>query len=226
MMRLIAIVMGAVGGMVTTSEGRRLLENAYVGAPFVILRNHLRFYLDREDPSECIAQLRRTGLRFRRIDASRFPPDCPIANPVAIWLPLNEKRFLSCQLALSLHRYFQESLQDIALRDLGQRVRKLYDLGVRSCRPMTGHRFLLSEHAYANAIDVSAFELADGELIEVEEHWNEGSARERFLRDAARAACEVFHMVITPDEDEGHGNHLHFDMGRSRAVCSSIPPFR
>ncbi len=214
--RLTAIGIITLGTIVATSEGRRLLENAYVGAPFVMLRNRLRPYLEREDGIRCLSLLRGSGLPFKEIDASRFPPECPIVSPVAIRYPLHENRFVTCRLALAVQTFFEESLQDIALKHLGQRVRKLHDMGVRSCRTMSGHRFLLSEHAYSNAIDIAAFELASGELIEVAKHWHEGAGKEHFLREASLAACGTFQMVITPDGNEEHRDHLHLDLGRSR----------
>ena len=218
--RLMTIAIITVGVMVATSEGRRLLENAYIGAPFILLRNRLRPYLERKDGAQCMVSLRASGLSFSQVNASRFPPDCPIVSPVAIRHPLSEKRFMTCRLALSIHAFFEGTLQEIALKHLGQRVRVLHDLGVRSCRTMDGHRFLLSEHAYANAIDISAFELANGERIEVVKHWNEGAGREHFLRQASRAACDVFQMVITPDENEAHDDHLHLDLGTSKGCLT------
>ena len=34
-----------------------------------------------------------------------------------------------------------------------------------------------------------------------------------FVREAARRACDFFAMVVTPDHDTEHANHVHADAG-------------
>jgi hypothetical protein len=63
---------------------------------------------------------------------------------------------------------------------------------------MTGHRFLLSEHALSNAIDLASFHLANGDVTEVERHWSGGGVEAAFLREAARAAGLPQFVVPVP----------------------------
>jgi hypothetical protein len=84
----------------------------------------------------------------------------------------------------------------------------------------------LSEHAKANAIDVSGFVLADGRVISVRSGWRtedsdasgdeDAEAEAAFLRDVHGGACGLFRGVIGPDGDAAHADHFHFDMGRWR----------
>jgi hypothetical protein len=73
-----------------------------------------------------------------------------------------------------------------------------------------------SAHATANAIDVSAFDLADGRKISVLRGWTGGTSSERrFLRLVAKSACRRFSTVLDPDYNEVHRDHLHLELGAS-----------
>ena len=107
-------------------------------------------------------------------------------------------------------------MQPAAKAWLGSRVVKVESFGTYSCRPVdnrAGAR--LSEHGRANAVDIGAFVLADGRRITVKEGWN-GSDEDvrRFLRAAHDAGCRRFGIVLGPDADAFHRDHLHFDMGQ------------
>jgi hypothetical protein len=73
----------------------------------------------------------------------------------------------------------------------------------------------LSEHGRANAIDIAAFNLANGRRITVKADWNGPDDKARaFLRDLHTAACRRFNVVLGPDANAFHQDHFHFDMGR------------
>jgi hypothetical protein len=74
----------------------------------------------------------------------------------------------------------------------------------------------MSEHATGRAIDLAGFELADGSRVSVKDDWDEGQ-RGRFLREIATRACAYFSVVLTPETDRHHRDHLHLDVGPWRA---------
>ncbi|HEU0133384.1 MAG TPA: extensin family protein, partial [Allosphingosinicella sp.] len=88
--------------------------------------------------------------------------------------------------------------------------------GTYSCRPVNGRPGArLSEHGRSNAVDIAAFVLADGRRISVLAGWNGGDEDvRRFLRDIHKAGCRRFGIVLGPDADSFHRDHLHFDMGQ------------
>jgi hypothetical protein len=98
-------------------------------------------------------------------------------------------------------------------------VARIDHFGAYSCRANTGRRNQLSEHAYGLAIDISGFRLSDGEIISVERDWSRPGPRGAFLHQLARAACGYFSVVLTPDSNADHFNHMHLDIGRDR-LCS------
>jgi hypothetical protein len=47
----------------------------------------------------------------------------------------------------------------------------------------------------------------------VKQGWRGDSASRGFLRDLRLRACLLFNMVLSPDYNADHDDHLHFDMG-------------
>ena len=71
-----------------------------------------------------------------------------------------------------------------------------------------------SEHSTANAIDLSGFRLADGTSVSVLGDWRSNGAKARFLRDVRDGACRLFSTALSPDYNEAHADHFHFDQAR------------
>ena len=62
-----------------------------------------------------------------------------------------------------------------------------------------------------------ACDLAGGRRITVRDGWNGPDADARaFLRQVHAAACRRFNVVLGPDANAFHRDHLHFDMGNGR----------
>ena len=70
-----------------------------------------------------------------------------------------------------------------------------------------------SEHATANAIDISGFRLADGTRISVRRDWNGERKKSQFLRAVHQRACGYFRVALSPDFNRAHHDHFHFDRG-------------
>ena len=127
---------------------------------------------------------------------------------------------LQCPMTISSHIWLRD-INPIAEKLLGAKIRKIYHYGTYSCRRMRGNSSgNWSEHAYANAWDISAFELENGMVISVLEHWPKVRSPEgRFLRRARDRACKVFRVTLSPDYNEAHHDHFHLDNGPSLS-CS------
>jgi hypothetical protein len=210
---LLAALAIVVAVAALSSEARRMLENWYVGAPFALTVNAMRVRLNPRNDDGCLERLAASGQPFRKIPDTDFPPDCPVVHAVALEWPVRSLRFMTCGLATAVHAYWTDGLQRLASDILGEPIVRIGDLGVRNCRPMTGHRFLRSEHAFANAIDFAEFELASGDIVRVKDAWYGDDRRAWFVHEAARRACDFFSMVVTPDHDPDHRDHIHVDVG-------------
>ena len=127
----------------------------------------------------------------------------------------------TCGLAAAWAMFERHALDVAARETLGTRVVRVEHAGVYACRNLYGRaQGRRSEHATANAIDVSAFVMADGRRIDMKRDWDSEKQPERaaFLRAVRDEACRYFNVVLGPDYNEAHRDHFHLDMGRSR-VC-------
>lgn len=68
----------------------------------------------------------------------------------------------------------------------------------------------LSEHAFANAMDLHGFDLA-GRQVGVKGPPS-GSPEASFLAAVRAGACAEFTTVLGPGSDPSHEDHLHLDM--------------
>ncbi len=79
---------------------------------------------------------------------------------------------LTCPMVVPLHDWVEAGLQPIARALFGVPIATLTGVGTYQCRDRVGGTVgLRSEHAVANAIDITAFVLADGRAIDVKAHW-------------------------------------------------------
>jgi hypothetical protein len=79
-----------------------------------------------------------------------------------------------------------------------------------------------SEHGFANALDVTGFELEDGRSLTLPGDWADAlSTGGRLLRFAHDAACARFTTTLGPEANALHADHLHFDMGCHGARCTA-----
>lgn len=126
-----------------------------------------------------------------------------------------------CAVSIAMALWNRDVVQPLAQRYFGQRVVALENLGSYNCRKIAG-REAQSEHSTANAIDISAFVLADGTRISLINDWNDADVRREFLVAVRDGSCGLFSTVLSPDYNQAHADHFHFDMAERTAgwtVC-------
>ncbi|MBS0242541.1 MAG: extensin family protein [Proteobacteria bacterium] len=120
---------------------------------------------------------------------------------------------LRCEMIPALEQWNKDVVQPVARRFYGLPVIEMKVLASFGCRPINhvgGAR--LSEHGHANAVDIGAFQLADGRWISVKAGWY-GDPRERaFLRSIHDGGCQIFMTVLGPNFDGNHRDHFHLDL--------------
>lgn len=85
-----------------------------------------------------------------------------------------------------------------------------------ACRTRNNRRGArLSEHAKGNAIDISAFVMADGSRLTVLGDWN--GRNSNVMRRLHASACGSFGTVLGPNSDRFHQDHFHFDVASYRS---------
>lgn len=167
----------------------------------------------------CMDALSERGARFDIAVVPVAGRSCVLTDGVSLrhaQMAVEPAATMSCPLALTLAEFEGRVIQPAARRHFGRSAAIMRQIGAYSCRMRTGGSGRLSHHASGRAIDIAGFEIEGGERVMVKEHWRDPGPRGRFLREIAREACESFSVVLTPNHDVWHADHLHFDIGRDR----------
>lgn len=176
----------------------------------------------RNDPQLCEQALATSSLRYRKQADSPASAKCPLSDVLRIeagQARLSSSFLASCPLAVAYALFEHHGLQPAAQRVFGQRVTQVDHLGSFACRNVYNRKQgRLSQHATANALDISGFRLADGQRIVLARDWQGEDMKARFLREVQKAGCKSFNTVLGPDYNAAHRNHFHLDMGRWQ-VC-------
>jgi hypothetical protein len=192
------------------------------------------YVLGPPDPyADCETELAQSGVKFHAASIpvhvapkAKFSCGAPqvvayIRGPGSI--AYNAAPIVTCTMALALAS-FERILQKEAIAIFGSPVARIEQLGTYNCRVMSAYPTWVSEHSYANAIDIGSFTLKNGKTVEVLRDFDVGDApptkpAAAFLRVVSRRANDedVFSHVLTPFFDRNHRNHFHLDLSRYRA---------
>jgi hypothetical protein len=173
---------------------------------------------------QCVADLGKAKVRFTPLANENFGGGCSAIDAVKlidVGTPVTNLGPMTCPLARNFAGWVQYAVRPAARKFLGSEVVKVETFGTYSCRNIYGGRSgRLSQHAFANAIDVSAFVLKDGRRITLLGGWNGRSDEQEFLRTLHASACKRFGTVLGPNYNAAHHNHFHFDMNGQRGPGS------
>jgi hypothetical protein len=172
-----------------------------------------------ETGRQCLSSLKAADVRYTPLPNQSYGGGCQTIDTVKLMRLSTEATNLgpmTCELAASFAAWAKHAVRPAARQYLDSDVVKIETMGTYSCRKVNGAKSgKLSEHAFGNAVDVSAFMLDDGRRISVLSGWNGNSDERAFLRRLHESACKRFGTVLGPNYNAAHANHFHFDMGKS-----------
>lgn len=149
------------------------------------------------------------------------PRSCGAIRPLKVshtafgQVEMTPTALVRCPMVPAIDDWVRLSVLPAARQWFGQDIVSIKHMGTYSCRPRNNKRGgKLSEHGFANAIDVSGFVLADGRSISVLKGWKADPAQRNFLRTVYADACQHFNTTLGPDTNAAHRNHFHFDLAR------------
>lgn len=117
-----------------------------------------------------------------------------------------------CNITARLYLWERFIVQPAAQRYFSQPVKEIMQLGSYNCRTIHGSSHM-SQHATANAIDISGVHLASGKTITIKRNWSTSGPEAAFLHELRDGTCRFFNLTLSPDYNADHADHLHVDMG-------------
>lgn len=169
------------------------------------------------------------------VEAEALPPiddgDCAERSPLSVSallvngrrVPLSSPAILNCEMAGTLGPWASD-VDNYAFARENTRIEQLAVGTSYMCRDrnVAGGSDRLSEHGFADALDVAGFTMSDGRSVSVASGWADASGPDgRLLRFAHDAACARFSTVLGPEANAEHADHFHLDLGCHGAQCSA-----
>lgn len=173
----------------------------------------------------CMADLGSRAAAFTPLPDTYYGAGCSAVGAVKLAslrsdtkrLSLSNLGPMTCDLADTFAGWARFGVDRAAQQILGSPLVRIETMGTYNCRNIAGSA-RRSGHAHARAIDVSGFVLADGRRITVEGNWEDKSPEvRRFFTAIHTSACKRFGMVLGPDYNPAHHNHLHLEVGGRKA---------
>jgi hypothetical protein len=187
------------------------------------------------DDAYCLPRLASLGSDFQGLE-SISEGACGIVAPIELAaigsgdteVKLTPAATLDCRVGDALARWLADVVQPAAQEHFGGRVTAVRVAASYHCRTRDNLKGApLSEHAFGNAIDISAFRVGEGKAaqwIAVGPRDDGAAADAKFLSAIREEACGRFTTVLGPGSDAFHEEHFHLDLaarnkrGKSRGL--------
>nr|WP_249429056.1 extensin family protein [Enterobacter bugandensis] len=220
---LIIFILGAIA-----TAGYRWLPSYY--NPFTPLNlddppgRITQYKLRRLTPEACASLLAQANQKnlIRTLAVADSGGECPLNNVVRVRdfgpVSLNGSFLASCPLALSSALFVSQQARPLTKRFTGSELTRIEHLGSFACRNIY-HRpdARRSEHATAEALDIAAFRLANGERVTVLNGWKSAKTQP-WLKALLAASCGYYGNGLGPEYNAAHASHFHLGM-RGFGLC-------
>ncbi|HDR2408017.1 MULTISPECIES: extensin family protein [Enterobacter] len=183
-----------------------------------------QYKLRRLTPEACASLLAQANQKklIRTQAVADSGGECPLNNVVRVRdfgpVSLNGSFLASCPLALSSALFVSQQARPLTKRFTGSELTRIEHLGSFACRNIY-HRpdARRSEHATAEALDIAAFRLANGERVTVLNGWKSAKTQP-WLKALLAASCGYYGNGLGPEYNAAHASHFHMGM-RGFGLC-------
>ncbi|HHD7240830.1 TPA: extensin family protein [Enterobacter cloacae] len=183
-----------------------------------------QYKLRRLTPEACASLLSQANQKafIRTQPVADSAGACPLHNVVRVRdfgpVSLNSSFLASCPLALSSALFVSQQARPLTRTWTGSELVRIEHLGSYACRNIY-HRpdARRSEHATAEALDISAFRLANGERVTILHGWR-STKTQPWLQALLTASCGYYGNGLGPEYNAAHANHFHLGM-RGFGLC-------
>jgi hypothetical protein len=174
------------------------------------------------DIDACLARLAALGVSVRAASAPVDGKACIISMPIRVetvmvrhgrgsLIQFPDLPLIDCRLAEPLARWVGGVVAPVSAASFSSALKAVRMGPGYECRNRNREAASkISAHATGLALDVSGFELANGQIVSIGSASNPVS--EEALGTVRTAACGWFTTVLGPGSDAEHKNHLHVDI--------------
>ncbi len=171
----------------------------------------------RPQAEACRERLARLGVRFEirppLRDGSCGAPEPLLVSGLTENVEVEPAATMTCPVAEALALWTTDVVAVESERHLRTKpVRLLIGTSYECRNQRSGGK--MSEHAFANAVDVMGFEVAGRAPVAVAAR--DATPEAHFQAAVRAAACTRFTTVLGPGSDAAHGDHLHLDLRARR----------
>ncbi len=177
-------------------------------------------------PQDRESRMAALGVQYQRVADEENRMGCTIVDGVEVTaignVKLTRPALLTADMAERLGRWVRDVVEPQVRSTMRSELASIEVLGSYSCRTAYGRRYRgrlagpLSQHAFANAVDIGAFHFADGRSAQYSKNWRQPDDARSFLHATAQAACDIFVTTLTPDYDRYHRDHIHIDASQTK----------
>lgn len=177
---------------------------------------------DLSEVRKCEFELKKRKIEFTVLDKITDPKGCLVERPLQLsglsgGIALSGDIVARCGVVLALDNLISHVATPSAKQHLGKRLNEVKISTSYQCRTrngVTGAK--VSEHGFANGIDIIGFGFDDETVIAVSPKEDitssEGLNTAKFQVAVRAGACAYFTTVLGPGSNAAHAEHFHFDL--------------
>lgn len=174
-----------------------------------------------DDPTPCLDRISKLGMKIEPL-APIAAGACGAEHPFRMTampdgVAAAPGAEVGCPMAEALARWVLEVVEPEAEKHLKLVPKKVLIGTSYECRGQNRDAAAkLSEHAFANAVDVMGFAFEKGPTLNVTMRGDD-TPEGRFQAAVRSGACTYFNTVLGPGSDPSHSDHLHLDKRERKA---------
>lgn len=168
----------------------------------------------------CESKLTRRGVQFELVDPILDEKGCRAERPIKVSIlskgvTLSAPIIARCEVVHAFNEAVTKVIMPTAKIHLEKSLVQIQTSTSYQCRTRYSAKGAkISEHGFANAIDITGFQFADGSSLAVAPNGDLNEAQ--FLSSVRAAGCAFFTTVLGPGSNAAHDDHFHFDLAHRK----------
>jgi len=173
----------------------------------------------------CETELKRRGVVYRLSEPISDPKGCRAERPLLVTalskgVKLSSPVTARCEVIQAFDNAVSRVMSPSAITHFEKKLTQIQTSTSYHCRTRYNAKGTkISEHGFANAIDITGFRFEDGSSLKVQpiRDLETSDLKAAKFQAAVRAAgCAFFTTVLGPGSNAEHDDHFHFDLAHRK----------